>query len=133
MAKKSYGTVLQRSGTTLGEISGVAVPEIIQDAAETTNHSSGGWRTFMPSGLKELGEFELTLIAGSSTFSTIYGDMTAESASIVYTVKYSGSGLGDWVFTAFPTSIKVEDMDAAKPEAMTLKVKFQASGSLTAS
>lgn len=133
MAKKAFGTTLQRSGTLVGEITNAAVPEIIQGSVETTSHSTSGsgWKTFMPSGLKELSEFSLTLVAGSTLFNTLYGDMTAESV-LVYTVKYSGSGLGDWTFSAFPTSIKISDMDAQSPGMIEMVVKFQTSGSLVA-
>lgn len=132
MAVKSYGTILKKGSTSVGEIISVGVPEIIQEAVETTNHSSNGWKTFIPSGLKELGEFELTLIAGSTVFNTIYADMTGETVA-EYTVDYptGSTNLTDWSFMAFPTSVKIEDMDATKPEAMTFKVKFQSSGSLT--
>lgn len=132
MANKSYGTVLKKGSTAVGEIVSVGIPEILQDAVETTNHSSSGWRTFIPNGLKELGEFELSIISGSQTFNTIYADITG-ATSAVYTIDYptETGNLTDWSFTAFPVSIKVEDMDATKPEAVTMKVKFQASGSLT--
>ncbi len=133
MASKSYGTVLKKGSTVVGEIVSTGVPEIKVDKAETTNHSSGGWRTFIPAGLRELGDFELTLNATGSMVTSIYTDMTAETIS-TYTVSYptvTTGSLTDWSFTAFPTSIKIQDAKADKPEAMQVKVKYQPSGSPT--
>jgi hypothetical protein len=135
MALKDYGTLLKKGTTTVGEIVSVGIPEIKAEKAETTNHSGGGWRTFIPAGLKSLEEFELTILATGSLVSSLYTDMTAETIS-VYTVDYAATTSGsllDWSFNAFPTSLKVTDMQSDKPEAITLKVKFQASGSLTIS
>lgn len=130
--KKSYGTVISRAGVVLGEIVKVNVPEVLQEAADTTNMSSSGWKTAIPSGLKSVEPFEITILAGSAVFSTIYTDFTGETTS-VYQISYAGSALSQWSFSAFPVSVKVGDMDASKPEAMQLIVKLQASGSLSAS
>jgi hypothetical protein len=132
MANKDYGTVLKKGTVVVGEIVSVGIPEIKAEKAETTNHSSGGWRTFIPSGLKSLEGFELSVIATGSVILGLYTDITGETVS-VYTVDYptqtSGS-LTDWTFNAFPTNIKIEDMKADKPNAMQFKVKFQPTGSL---
>lgn len=133
MASKSYGTLLNKGSTLVGEIISIAPPEIKAEKAETTNHSSGGWRTYIPAGLKELGEFELTLNATGSMVSGLYTDITAETVStytVVYPTVTSGS-LTNWSFSAFPTSVKIQEAKAEKPDSMQVKVKFQASGSLT--
>jgi hypothetical protein len=133
MAVKSYGTLLKKGSTTVGEIISTGVPEIKAEKAETTNHSSGGWRTYIPAGLKELGEFELTLNASGSLVASLYADMAAETVT-AYTVSYptatSGS-LTDWSFLAFPTSVKIQEAKAEKPDSIQVKVKWQASGSIT--
>lgn len=132
MATKSYGTVLKKGSTVVGEIVSTGVPEYKTEKAETTNHSSGGVRTFIPSGLKEIGEFELTLNATGSLVAGIYADMNAETVS-VYTVSYPTSTSGsltDWSFNAFPVSVKIQEAKADKPEQIQVKVKYQATGSL---
>jgi len=133
MATKSYGVLLKKGSTTVGEIVSTGVPEVKVSKAETTNHSSGGWRTYIPAGLKELGEFELTLNATGSLVASLYTDMVAETVT-AYTVSYPSSTSGsltDWSFLAFPTSVKIVEAKAEKPDAVQIKVKWQASGSIT--
>jgi hypothetical protein len=140
MANKDYGTILSKGAgdgppetfTAVGEIISTGIPEIIAEKAETTNHSSGGWRSFIPAGLKSLGEFELTLVATAAVVEDIYDDIVAEDVS-TYKVTYAGTDLAldSWTFEAFPTSIKVGDAKADAPEAMTVVVKFQPTGALT--
>lgn len=133
MASKNYGTLLQKGGVTVGEIVSVSIPEVIANKAETTNHSSGGWRSFIPVGLKELGEFGLTLNATGSLVSSIFADISAETVStysVVYPTVTSGS-LTNWTFSGFPTSLKIQDASADSPDVMQIEVKYQASGSLT--
>jgi len=133
MATKSYGVVLKKGSTTIADIVSTGVPEIKVEKAETTNHSSGGWRTYISAGLKELGEFELTLNATGSYVASLYADMVAETIT-AYTVSYPSSTSGsltDWSFLAFPVSVKIQDAKADKPEQVQVKVKWQASGSVT--
>jgi hypothetical protein len=132
MATKSYGVLLNKGAAVVGEIISTGVPEIKAEKAETTNHGSGGWRTYIPAGLKELGEFELTLNASGSMISGLSADITAETIStysVVYPTATSGSLTG-WSFLAFPVSVKIQDAKADKPDALQVKVKFQPSGSL---
>jgi hypothetical protein len=132
MAQKSYGTLLKKGAVTVGEIVTVAIPEIVAETTEVTNHSSGGWRQFIPSGLKSLSEFELTVIATGSLVTSLFADMSSElvtSYTIAYPTTTSGS-LTNWTFLAIPVSVKVSDAKADSPDAATLVVKFQPSGSV---
>jgi hypothetical protein len=132
MAGKDYGTILKKGSTVVGEIISTGIPEIKAGKADTTNMSSGGWVTFIPTGMKELGEFEVGMLVSGSAVGNVYADMLAETVSL-YTVAFASvitGSSGSWTFSAFPTSIKVEDAKADKAGVLQVKVKFQASGSL---
>lgn len=128
-ASSNYGTLLKKGSTVIGEIVTIDPPELINEAVEATSHSSGGWREFIPGGLKEVGEFSATVnFAANATVSGITTDLIAGTISS-YTFEFPQGS--NWTFSGFVVGFKPESADAQSPEALTAEVKFRPTGQPT--
>lgn len=131
-ARTNYATTLKwnSSGSyaAIGEVVSLDSPEILNEAVEATNHSSGGWREFVAGGLKEVSEFSATVNFVDSYMTTIYNYMTS-GCTVSYQILFPDDGATTWTFSALITSVKPVASDAQSPEALQAEVKFQPSGS----
>ena len=137
-AKSNYGTLLKvgDAGTptetfaVIGEVVSIDPPEIMAEAIEATNHSSGGWREFIPSGLKEISEFSATINFVDADVTAIYTDLIAGNLRN-YQIAFPDDGSTTWTFGSLVVGLKVLGADATSPEALQAEVKFQPSGANT--
>lgn len=122
----NYGVTISRAGAGLAGIVNIDMPEMAMEAIETTAHDSGGWRTFIGSGLKELSEFTITVsYQDGESFST---DMLA-GTSRAYVITFPNTVT--WSFSGLVTKVKPSDAEASSPEELLLEVTFQPSGTTT--
>ncbi len=134
LAESNYGTLLKvGDGDTpeefavIGEVVTIDPPEIMAEAVEATNHSSGGWREFIPSGLKEISEFTATINFVATAVDNLYTDLIAGNLRN-YKIEFPDDGTTTWTFGALVVAIKVLGADAASPEALQAEIKFQPTG-----
>ena len=59
----NYGTLLKKASSSIGELVSIDPPEYSNPAVESTNHSSGGVRTYVSSKLREMSEFRRSSFA----------------------------------------------------------------------
>lgn len=126
-AKSNYGTILKRASVVVGEVVNIDPPELTHEAVEATNHSSGGWREFVPGGLKELTEFTVMVNMASGTSSSMQGALTTGS-SASYAIEFTDEELSIWTFNAYVTSYKPEPADATDPDAAHATITFRPTG-----
>jgi hypothetical protein len=126
MAITNYGVTLKRASVLIGDIVIVDPPELSNPTVESTNHASGGWREFVAGGLKEVGEFGITV---NDTTAVLVSGMVNDlnnGTSASYLMGFPDST--SWQFAAFVTSFKTKSADASKPEALQAEVKFRPTG-----
>lgn len=133
-AKTNYGTVLKvgdggspETFSVIGEIVSMDPPELVHEAVEVTNQSSGGWREFVPGGLKELSEFTVTVNFTEDTITSLYTDVVSGTQRN-YQIAFPDDGATTWAFAALVVSVKPLSVDAASPEALQAEVKFRPTG-----
>lgn len=127
MAISNYGTLLKKATTSIGEVVSIDPPEYMNPAIETTNHSSGGVRQFVSSGLREMAEFKVTINYLIANIATLTSDLVAGTKA-AYTILYPDNSTQR--FSAIPTSIKPQPADATKPETLKAEITFRPSDSL---
>ena len=127
-ALTNYGTLLKKATTVIGEVVVLDPPELLNEAVEATNHSSGGYREYIPSQLKELSEFTATV--NFVTASGIMNDVVAGTKA-TYSIEFPDDGTTTWTFDAYVTGFKPESADASSPEALKATVTFRPTGTVT--
>ncbi len=123
----NYGTTLSDSDGVIGELVTIDPPEYSNPAVESTNHSSGGVRTYVSSKLREMAEFKATINYVIADIATLVTDMV-NGTSKRYTIAFPSNG--SQRFNAFPTAIKPLTADAMKPEVLKAEITFRPSDSL---
>lgn len=125
----NYGITLMKGAASIGSIVSLDPPELINEAVESTNHGSGGYKTFLSSELIELSEFSATILMDNVDSALLITDLEAGTAA-TYTMTFpSGESFG---FDALVTKFKPESADATKPEAAKATVTFRPTGTITA-
>ncbi len=136
-AESSYGSkflvgdgATPETFTELAEVISIVPPEIIQEAVEATNHSSGGYKEFISNGLKELGEFSVTVnfLPGHAVASGIANKVITGAVGN-YQIEFPNDIT--WTFGALVTNFKVSEMDAQNPEVLTADLTFRPTGEPT--
>jgi hypothetical protein len=120
----NYGTLIASGSVVIGEVTNIEPPEVQNPGVEATNHSSGGWREFIPSGLKELTEFSVTvnyIVSGSALLAKV----TAGTVSS-YTITFPSTAA--WTFNALITGFKPEAADAKSPDVLKAVLTFRPTG-----
>lgn len=131
-AKSNYGTRLKVGptySTDVGEVVSIDPPEIIAEAVEATNQSSGGWCEHVAGGLSELAEFTATINFTDAYASVIMSDLATATVKS-YQIQFPDDGATKWTFSAIVTGFKPLSVDAASPEALQAEVKFRPTGAL---
>lgn len=123
----NYGTLLKKGSTSIGELVTIDPPEYSNPAVESTNHSSGGVRTFISGKLREMSEFKATINYDMANIATLVTDMAAGTKA-AYTILYPDNS--SQRFQAIPTAIKPMTADANKPETHKAEITFRPSDSL---
>jgi len=124
MANTNYGVIFNKASALVGAVTNIDFPEILTEKAESTSHSSAGWREYIPNGLLEVGAFGVTLNVTSATISGVMADMIDHSVD-TYTIKFPGTVIADWSFDAFPVSVKLDSADSQSPDVFSCVVEFQ--------
>ena len=133
MTDSNYGINLKRDGTLLGEITNLAFPEISTESVEKTNHASGGVREYIPSRLKNVAEFTVTLNTTQTLVDTINDDIDAFTVSAFLIEFPAVLALNGWSFQAFPLSLALQDSDAQTPDVLSANVTLRPTGAVTIS
>lgn len=131
MTDSNYGILLKKATVLVGEITNLGFPELITEAVEKTNHSSGGNREFISSKLSETGEFTFTMNVVQANLDIVDADRQAGTVAN-YQIEYPAAlALDAWVFDAFPTNIAMQDSDAQSPDVLTADITFRPTGGIT--
>lgn len=123
----NYGTLLKKASSSIGELVSIDPPEYSNPAVESTNHSSGGVRTYVSSKLREMSEFKATINYVIADIATLVTDLVAGTKAS-YTILYPDNS--SQRFQAIPTAIKPLTADAQKPETLKAEITFRPSDSL---
>lgn len=102
-------------------------PEMKMDAVDITNHASGGFTEYIPSGLLDAGEFTLSILAQHGTFATFKTAQTNKTVNVCCLT----NPIDSMVFSGFLTSVKEESADATSPDAVKLTVNVRPTGAVT--
>lgn len=135
LAESNYGTLLKIGDggtptevfTVIGEVVSIDPPELVNEAIESTNHSSGGWKEFISGGLKELTEFTATINFVDVDITALY-NLAVAGTPKNYQIVFPDNGNTTWTFAALVVSVKPLSADAQSPEALQAEVKFQPTG-----
>ena len=141
MASSNYGVQLKRGNgatpevfTAIAEVLSIEPPEIMHEAVESTNHTTG-YRTFAPGKLKEVAEFTATIHysptdATHNATAGLLADLVAGTEHN-YQLVFPNVGATTWTFAALVTSFKPSSADADSPETLQAEVTFRPTGSPT--
>jgi hypothetical protein len=132
-ANTDYGTILGKIDSTsaypaLGEVVLIDAPELINAAVEATNHSSGGHREFIPSGLQEMSEFKATINAVAADVAKLVTDLQAGTKA-AYQISFPNGHKEK--FSALVTGIKPLTADAQTPDVQKIEATFRPTDSLS--
>jgi hypothetical protein len=135
MSQTNYGVILGKQDstaayTTIGEVVSVDPPEYTQPEVESTNHGSGGIRTFISSKLREMTPFKATVNYVKANIATLTTDLIAGTVGR-YQVAFDS--LNAWQFGAIITSVKPLTADAQKPDVLKAEITFRPTDSLSLS
>lgn len=118
----NYGTILSDSDGKIGDVVSIDPPEFMNPAIESTNHSSGGKRQYVTSGLQEMAEFKATINYEIADIAQVVTDLKAGTKK-AYTITYPNAH--KQTFLAIATGIKPQPADATKPETLKAEITFQ--------
>lgn len=130
MTDTNYGILLKKETTVVGEVTDMSFPEIIREDIEKTNHSSGGLKEFISSGLKEISEFTVSLNTVQAQFTAIEADVSAGTIATYHIHFPVALGITNWVFSAFPKRIAMQGADAQSPDVLKMDVVFRPTGDI---
>lgn len=133
MTDSDYGILLNKDAALFGEVTNMGIPEILTEAVEKTNHSSGGVREFIPSKLKEIAEFTVTVNLTQTVLDDVNDDIDGGTISTWHVQYPADLGLNDFFFSGFPLSIAVQDADAQSPGVLMADVTLRPTGAVTIS
>lgn len=122
----NYGTILSDSDGKIGDVVSIDPPEFMNPAIESTNHSSGGKRAYVSSGLQEMAEFKCVINYEVADIASIVTDLKAGTKK-PYTITYPNAH--KQTFNAIATALKPQPADAMKPETLKAEITFQPSDS----
>jgi len=128
-ATSNYGSTLTFNGATIGACVVIDFPEISTDKIETTNHAGGGVREYIPSGLRALGDFTLSVIDATGILSALNTYLINKTVATAVL----SNGTTTLTFSAFFTNIKPEAADATGPDANKLTCTLAPTGGITLS
>jgi len=127
----NYGTVLASvsgsSTTTLAGLIKLDAPAVKNPKIESTNHGSGGKKTYISGSLVEIDDFKGTFSFDTTTATTMYNACTGGTLG-TYKITFPNSQ--SWQFTSLVTEFQPEGSDATSPELLQYSVTFSPSGSM---
>lgn len=133
MTDTNYGILLNKDAVLFGEVTNLGIPELMVEAIEKTNHSSGGVREFISSKLKEVGEFTFTVNATQAVVDDVNDDLDDGTISTFHIQYPADLAMNDFFFSAFPTSLAMQDADAQSPGVLVADVTLRPTGAVTIS
>ncbi|MFA6047062.1 MAG: phage tail tube protein, partial [Phycisphaerales bacterium] len=117
----------------IAEVTKINPPSIANPESGVTYHGNGGWKEFIAGGLKELGEFTISI--NYLTTSATHNAATGLIADVVAgTLRNYQLVFPDSVTWTFPTLVKEfapGGADAQNPERLTAECTFRPSGTPT--
>lgn len=132
MADQGFGTTITFQSGLFAEIRGVRRSGLARDSLETTHMgSTNGWRTFMPSDLKDPGEIEVDLLFDPATKMAAIKTAiaaAAETITITYPIKSGHTNPATDACSGFMTSF---DSDDPHDAIMTGTAKLKLTGEPT--
>lgn len=129
VAVTNYGTLLKKATTVLGEVVSINPPKLTNATVEATNHSSGGWREFVSSMLRELEEFTAVVnFTPAVMVSGIVIDLQAGTKAS-YSITFPDTSV--WTSDCYVTGFAPETADAQNPDALKAEVTFRPTGTPT--
>lgn len=105
-----FGTTITFASGFMAKITSVSWGGIAREPKETSHMTStNGWRTFIPSDLKDPGELtvELQFDKNAATKTNIGG--AAETITVTFPVPAGGSTAATWACSGFMTSFEMAD------------------------
>lgn len=101
-ATKGAGTLLQKGGTTIAEVTNIGGPGMTRDTYNTTYHG-GTWQEYV-AGLPDAGEItiDLNFLPANTNQSHLQADMTATAQT--YQVLFSDAATTTWTVTGLVTN-----------------------------
>lgn len=128
-ATTDYGATYTFNGSSIGPCKVIAFPEVTTEAVETTNHAGGGVREFIPSGLLQVGEFQLEILAAAGLLGTL--DTAMDNKTVANSVL--ANGVDTMTFSSFILGYQVLEADATSPDADRIQVTVKPTGGITLS
>lgn len=127
----NFGVTLKKGAVSVADLTNIDFPKVSTGAIESTNHSSGGYREYIPDGLIEVETFSVTAIGTKAVYTAIKADIDAGTTA-TYKLDFTvASGITDWSFSCFPVSIEITTADAQSPDIVEFNVEMRPTSTLT--
>lgn len=117
--------------TNIASLYNVGVPTISNPEIESTNHGSGGYKTFIPSNLVEVGEFKLGVGWDSTDISGSFVTWTKTGTNLLWQITFPNAR--KWNFAGFIKEFAPTDFDATSPALHMADLTIRSTGSIVLS
>ena len=128
-----YGTVLEREGTPIVQVTNISGPGLSLDVEDVTTHdSTGAWEEVVATILRS-GEVSMDIVydPAAATHKNAAGGLLADlvaRTAVTYTLIFSDAANTEWEFEAFVVGF---EPDAPHDGALTASVTMKISGQPT--
>ena len=128
-----YGTVLEREGTPIVQVTNISGPGLSLDVEDVTTHdSTGAWEEVVATILRS-GEVSMDIVydPAAATHKNAAGGLLADlvaRTAVTYTLIFSDAATTEWEFEAFVVGF---EPDAPHDGALTASVTMKISGQPT--
>ena len=128
-----YGTVLEREGTPIVQVTNISGPGLSLDVEDVTTHdSTGAWEEVVATILRS-GEVSMDIVydPAAATHKNAAGGLLADlvaRTAVTYTLIFSDAATTEWEFEAFVVGF---EPDAPHDGALTASVTMKLTGQPT--
>jgi len=126
-ANLNYPFVLSRGAVVIGHVQIAKWPEWSQNKVELTGHDSAGDEESMPDGIRRPTPFVGTMVSTTDNIEVFRDDFEAGTVT-TWTI---ADDVDSCSFSGWIMSMKRNDADGAKPDAVKWEISIQPTGPLT--
>lgn len=124
-----WGTTISFASSFLAKVTGVRWTGLAREARETSHMTStNGWRTYLPTDLKDPGTLETDLLFDKNAATKTNIASAPETVTVTYATPAGGSSGGTWACSGFMLTF---DTDIPMDDVMTASSNIKFTGEPT--